>query len=337
MSVLFTSVGRRGYLLDWFRESGLFKRIVAVNSEPCTGFAHASYWEIVPPTTEDSFERRLLEVVEEQRIRLVIPLTDLDSFVISRMGPALSQAGVRFFGPGSEKVGLMVDKGTWPQKLAEAGFPVPKSYLSAEAVGEAVESGKLDFPLVVKPRIGTSSKSVEIVWDLTELSRKEHAFIHHNDRGPFEEVLGIPNNRRVVFQEFVYGTEYGFDLLADFSGSYQGFLVREKLRMRAGETDMAVTLSKTPVAFSMQRLAETLGVVGLIDVDFVKGPVGPGAIIDINPRIGGGYPFSHMAGARLPNYVHQWLHGQAAGPQAGTISERQYGKEFSLTEVPIYR
>jgi carbamoyl-phosphate synthase large subunit len=151
---------------------------------------------------------------------------------------------------------------------------------------------------------------------------------------PLEKLLDIPREERFVFQECMSGTEFGFDLLADFSGRYQGYLARQKVTMRAGETDMAKTLRRLPVNFSMSHLAEVLGVVGLVDVDFIMSAAGPQAIIDINPRIGGGYPFSHMAGARLPQYILQWREGESVNLQSEPIRESQFGKEVALIEVP---
>jgi hypothetical protein len=37
-------------------------------------------------------------------------------------------------------------------------------------------------------------------------------------------------------------------------------------------------------------------------------------VIDMNPRIGGGYPFAHIAGANLPAALIAWASGQPPDP-----------------------
>lgn len=40
---------------------------------------------------------------------------------------------------------------------------------------------------------------------------------------------------------------------------------------------------------------------GSIDVDFRENAAGEPMVIDVNPRMGGGYPFTHRAGADMPS------------------------------------
>jgi hypothetical protein len=42
-------------------------------------------------------------------------------------------------------------------------------------------------------------------------------------------------------------------------------------------------------------------------------------VIDLNPRIAGGYPFSHVAGANLPAALIAWLNGEHANPKCFQI------------------
>jgi carbamoyl-phosphate synthase large subunit len=41
--------------------------------------------------------------------------------------------------------------------------------------------------------------------------------------------------------------------------------------------------------------------------------------IDLNPRIGSGYPFSHVAGANVPAALISWINGEDADPKCFQI------------------
>ena len=57
------------------------------------------------------------------------------------------------------------------------------------------------------------------------------------------------------------------------------------------------------------RLARLTGHVGNLDCDaFLVG--GVPYILEMNARFGGGYPFSHIAGANVPKAIVKWLQGE---------------------------
>jgi len=67
--------------------------------------------------------------------------------------------------------------------------------------------------------------------------------------------------------------------------------------MRFGNTDRAVTVSD-PSRTMGKAIGQRLAHLGSLDCDVMA--TGEGyAVLDLNPRFGGGYPFSHLAGANL--------------------------------------
>lgn len=100
------------------------------------------------------------------------------------------------------------------------------------------------------------------------------------------------------------GSEYGLDIVTPVSGgSVEGLLGRRKLAMRHGETSAAVTVDNAPFQGLAAALNGVLGIRGTVDVDCLLTDDGTPHVIDINPRFGGGYPFSHIAGADVPNFL----------------------------------
>ena len=56
-------------------------------------------------------------------------------------------------------------------------------------------------------------------------------------------------------------------------------------------------------------LGENLKHVGNLDCDILEQD-GKYYVLELNPRFGGGYPFSHEAGANLPGAIIRWCQGE---------------------------
>ena len=103
---------------------------------------------------------------------------------------------------------------------------------------------------------------------------------------------------------------------------FRAVLVNRKLAMRAGETDVAESpRSSDLLAAAGRQLGETLGHVGALDVDvFLDEASCP--VLDVNARLGGNYPFSHLAGADVPRAYVRWAHGETSPTTSGSPSAR---------------
>lgn len=193
-----------------------------------------------------------------------------------------------------------------------------------------------DFPYFIKPRFGMGSIGIFKACNEEELRScisMTHRLIQDSYLR-YESNSSEVKDHKVIVQKAIKGQEYGLDVVSDFDGNYLSTFVRRKISMRAGETDEAVTLGEgDPEYEAMQdlgrKLARILRPKGLIDVDVIlekvsmentgaKNPTETEAlkpymteeggkvealkpyVLDINARFGGGYPFSHLAGADVP-------------------------------------
>ena len=121
------------------------------------------------------------------------------------------------------------------------------------------------------------------------------------------------SDRSVVIQEFIQGVEYGVDIVNDLKSNHVSVVIKEKLGMRAGETDRAKVVKEEGLFSLGKCIGENLKHIGNLDCDILK----QGEdyyILDLNPRFGGGYPFSHAAGINVPKAIVAWLDGKPADP-----------------------
>jgi len=107
----------------------------------------------------------------------------------------------------------------------------------------------------------------------------------------------------IVIQEYIKGQEFGLDIVNDLNGKYITCFVKRKFGMRAGETDGAIVEDNEELKGFGAHLGDHLNHIGLMDTDVFVTEEGKIYLLEMNPRFGGGYPFSHIAGADIPRYL----------------------------------
>jgi carbamoyl-phosphate synthase large subunit len=210
-------------------------------------------------------------------------------------------------------IDLCFDKFATCHFLQQNHLPAPQTYICLETAKAALQSGALSFPLVVKPRWGSGSLGIEYVQDWDELELAYRYVYKAVMRSLLAEASGADREHCVLIQQRLLGQEYGLDIVNDLAGNPVTTWAKQKLAMRAGETDRAVTVNRADLCQLGQRLGQALGHWGNLDCDVILTPQGP-TVLELNPRFGGGYPFSHMAGANLPAALLAWVRGEQPDP-----------------------
>ena len=99
--------------------------------------------------------------------------------------------------------------------------------------------------------------------------------------------------------------------------------------MRAGETDQAVTVADLGLEQLGARVGRSVGHVGVLDCDVMVCDGTP-YVFDLNPRFGGGYPFSHLAGVDMPSAILAWLDGRPPDPDWFVCRPGVTGAKYDL-------
>ena len=209
--------------------------------------------------------------------------------------------------------------------LSKIGLKTPKTFTSLKDAKEAIYDGMLQFPLVVKPRWGSASIGIDFPESEEELDlafRLQHIKLT-------KSILNTASkndlNHAILIQEKMNGHEFGMDIVNDFEGNYIGTFVRKKLNMRSGETDKAISVIDSKFEELGKVISQNLKHVGNLDCDvFVSDD--KLYTLELNPRFGGGYPFSHEAGVDTTAMYIEWLKGNT-----DVAKHNQYvaGKLFS--------
>ena len=302
MTILFSCAGRRNYLLRYFKEVvGETGTIIAVDSDPtASAFSDADIGLQVPSVNDSEYLSTLENIVSEYHVDMLIPLNDWELFTISSYREQFENLGTRVVVSSPEIVQTFTDKWQTYQFFKKIGLNTPETYLSLKDVEEALNQKKIKFPLVLKPRVGSGSINVMIANGWEELK------IVHRLLSSSMKFLNKENG--ILIQEKIVGIEYGMDILNDFEGKYFGSYVRKKIAMRCGETDKAISVIEERFDRLAKDISKATQHIGSIDCDFFV--VGDKvSFLEINPRFGGGYPFSHQAGVNIPALYCSWYEG----------------------------
>jgi carbamoyl-phosphate synthase large subunit len=240
-------------------------------------------------------------------------VNDLELNGLAQRAPCFRQAGTLPVVATPKIVAMCQDKWAAFQFLKAHDIPTPLTYLTPHDARTAVARGVLQYPLLIKPRWGTSSIGMEVVENDRELSLADEWGKIGLRRTVLAKLGRTDDDNCFVFQEWLQGQEYGLDVVNDLEGHYVATLARRKLVMRTGNTDRAVTVTEPRFERLGNAIGEHFGHIGNLDCDVMVTEKGC-FVLDLNPRFGGGYPFSHLAGANIPAALIAWANGEEPNP-----------------------
>jgi carbamoyl-phosphate synthase large subunit len=322
MNVMLTCAGRRHYLVQFFREAlGNQGKVFAGDATleaPALQAADESF--LLPPIKHSDYFDKLLNICQQKQVRLIIPLNDLELPYLARQRDRFLEIGTIPVVSAPEVIDICFDKFATFEFLQKLGISAPKTYLSLEEAREAIAQGEISFPLVVKPRWGSASIGIEYPEDDEELELAYRFVKKLLGKSFLAEVSSSDPERCILIQERLTGQEHGLDIINDLEGSYITTFVKRKLTMRAGETDRAVTVKSEEMKQLGEKIGRKLGHIGNLDCDVIVGQEG-WCVLELNPRFGGGYPFSQMAGANIPAALIAWANGGEVDPHWLRVQE----------------
>jgi len=269
--------------------------------------------------------------MKEHQVNMLFSLNDLEvELLVENRDLIEHETGATVYVPSSEALAVCADKWETFKFAKNIGVPVPETWLTVSSALKALDTSQVSFPLIVKPRWGSASIGLFVVHDKETL---KEAFEACEQAVAGSLLASFGNTDAVIIQEMLEGTEYGVDLLFGKQENFIGFTAKKKLAMRAGETDKAVSVEAAPFKASVEALAANLAHRGNMDCDFIERN-GIYYLLEINPRFGGGYPFTHLAGANHVQMILDDYQGKALQSYAYQVG-KSFAKCDTLVEVPV--
>lgn len=329
MNILFTCAGRRTYLLKYFKENLSESDIIVATdmqlSAPALQVADVKIQ--VPAVYDPEYVNITLRICEEQKIDALFSLNDLELPILAENKARFEAIGVKAVVSDPKVIDIAFDKYKTAQWVESLGLTAPKTYVRLEDCKKALEVGEIAFPLFMKPRWGSGSIGLESIADMEELDIY-YGLLMKKIKKTILATASV-GDEYIMIQEKLTGSEYGLDIMNDLNGKNIGVSVKQKLAMRAGETDKAVTVDLPEVREMGRKIGEALGHIGNLDVDIMQRADGAYCVLELNPRFGGGFPFSYEAGVNFPKALIQMIKGECFDPQ---LLVPEYGRMFSKND-----
>lgn len=301
-SLLILSCGTRNKIVQYFKNavSGNGNVIATDCSSLAPALYDADRYYIVPRMTEEHYIDCILEICEKEKITGVLSLIDRELSLLAENRHRFEAIGTTVIGSAYEQCELALDKWKMFCWLQDHGFACAKTYIDFSEFEAEIENGAITFPVFVKPRFGSASIAISKAEDM-ETAR--FLFFHQQD---------------MIVQEFLNGQEIGADCYIDMiTHEPVAIFTKEKLKMRAGETDKARSFRDSVLFDLLTVFIRKSGFSAQIDIDVFRID-GKYYISEVNPRFGGGYPHAYECGVDTPSMILKNLAGEINDCGIGT-------------------
>ena len=313
MNILILSAGTRNKVVQYFQKALADKGNVIATD--CSDIAPAIYdadkYYIVPRMSTPGYLNIILKICKEEKVTGVLSLIDPELSLLAQNQERFAAVGTTVIGSSHALCEMSLDKFQMYNWLSSHGYKCAKSYMDKAAFFADVDAGLIQYPVFVKPARGSASISISKVYDRETV---ELLFAHEDG---------------LMIQEYLDGQEIGADVYIDMvSHEVVSIFTKKKLKMRAGETDKAVSFKDEKLFALIERFVSEAGYIGQIDIDIFE-VNGEYYISEVNPRFGGGYPHAYECGANHMALIANNLNGIPNSRQVGNYRDGIYMMKYN--------
>lgn len=317
MNFLILASGTRNKIVQYFKRTfdGIGTVVATDASELGPAIYDADKYYIVPAITEPEYIDKILEICRHEKISGVLSLIDPELSLLAENEERFKEIGVTVVGSSYDLCEMALDKMQMYHWLVTHGYNCARSWMDKDEFFKAVDAGEVTYPVFVKPYRGSASISISKVYDKETV---DLLFAHEDD---------------LMIQEYLNGQEIGADVYIDLiSGEVVSIFTKKKIKMRAGETDKAVSFKDDQLFSLIEKFVLEAGYRGQIDIDIFE-INGEYYISEVNPRFGGGYPHAYECGVDHMKLILENLRGNVNTKSIGNYEEGIYMMKYNEVKV----
>ena len=267
------------------REAGYESIMVNCNPETVsTDYDTSDRLYFEPLTLED-----VLEIVRVEKPEGVI--VQYGGQTPLKLARALEAEGVRIVGTSPDSIDLAEDRERFQQLIEACGLRQPPNRTARTRADAVRHAASIGYPIIVRPSYVLGGRAMKIVYDEDELSR----YMRH--------AVEVSHESPVLLDRFLDDAiEVDVDCACDGESVFVGGIMEHIEQAGIHSGDSACSLPPAGLAQDVQarlraqtrRLAEALGVVGLMNVQYaIKDDTIH--VLEVNPRASRTVPFVSKA------------------------------------------
>lgn len=280
-NLLFCSVGRRGRLMRDVKETigktGLLVGTDLQSTAPALQFCDRQY--VVPRITDPDYIDTILDICRQNGIKAVTTLIDPEIEILAANSDRFRQAGVIPMCPAPQSAVYCFDKYELYRYLTAQGIRTPLTFHDWDEFTQALEQGRISFPVFMKPVCGSGSVGAHRADTLEQARADWHSGEHD-----------------YIIQELMTGGDCDADVYVDtISHKAVAAFSKRKIETRIGGASKTVSFKDPKLFDFIERICSVFEFNGPLDMDFfIKD--GEYYLSEINPRFGGAYLHAYGAG-----------------------------------------
>ena len=310
MNLLLVNPGRRNYIVEYFiilkKKFNLNIFLIDPNKNiPSFSLKNTKNYICPPVTKKIKFKKFLRKFVKDKKIKIIFPISHWELPLLSEEKNFYHRKKVKVIVSDKKIINVCRNKIKTKKVLKKNNISYPSIINFLEI--------KNNLPVIKKRIFGNGSKDQQIFFNKNDIPKK--------------------NDKNFFYQKFYKWKEFGLDILNDLDGNYYHSCARKKILLRAGDTDKAQIVFNIKFFEIAKKISKAIKHIGILDVDFLFNG-SKILILDLNPRIGGGYPFTHEAGF---NYLEQILNWACKKKKKINFDKKKYIQQIFSKGISLHK